>query len=303
VSKLLPGLTLSNCIQTILDYSSANLPITSELSYIAENFHNLMPSEAASLGVDLVDSVLTNPHLRVDSEDDLFRFLFCIGEALPPGTDISPLIARIHAEFLTTETVSDLMAFVSQCEITADLWHALCHRLSRIDLTHTVYVGKGTPEGFFSVLRKRFGVSSAAESHSVTVMASSTFRGRPENLLSKNSTDYWSSNRDDTKPTITLGFPKGIFVLKGYWLKSHGHGRLYPIRWSVRGSNDGKSWAKIDYQDTNALNHDWAEAHFPVNGNYGGFQYIRFSLHEATGGAKVFRLSGIELFGNYIAAS
>jgi hypothetical protein len=118
-------LSLDNCIFWLRLRASLNLEIENELpvKFVASHFSELDVGELRNLENELIEAILTDPHIRLTDEDTLVVFIQSLDE------DYSNLIGYDRTEFLSSGGIIQFLLMISGESLDSRIWESVCRHL------------------------------------------------------------------------------------------------------------------------------------------------------------------------------
>jgi hypothetical protein len=152
---------------------------------------------------------------------------------------------------------------ISLEDINSNIWLSLCHRLrssnpispypkSRYGWRVFTLDSAHPFDGIISHFTKESG-GNVHTTGVIVITASGTQRNQCHQVADHNWNDYWYSTNVENS-WIQFDFKTRSVSLTNYTIKSDGDSVDHLLHWSIDGSNDLVSWAKLDHRETNELN-------------------------------------------------
>jgi hypothetical protein len=125
-----PDISRGSVIYRIKSLERAGQNYDNEAALVAKHFYDFSASDFEDLGVCVLDRILGNPDLIVDSEDALFGFLRNLIESDPSSFR---LLEHLRFDFLSASAITSFVELVSHsfAELTIGIWEQVGIRLAR----------------------------------------------------------------------------------------------------------------------------------------------------------------------------
>jgi hypothetical protein len=263
------GLNLSNVLERLssrelfFGSDSSSFP---ELDFLASHFHELKDSFLSSLDADHIHSILSNPSLRITSEDDLYRFIV---SRLGEDRDCSSLLSFVRFEFLSVSSIEHFLSieFDSFTLLSRSVWNQLCRRLilsvspsspnDRLIGRHFVWTETAPFEGIISHLTSKHGGNvhdRGIVNISGVTPCSTGSDYLPKNVADLTATTTYFFSRDESNQMLIYDFQKSRITLTHYSIRSFhsdGENGRHLKSWVLEVSSDGSNWVEIDRRENN----------------------------------------------------
>ena len=315
---------------TKFDYSQNIISLVAPISYIAENFREIILSSKSSsmhkLPLLVLDCVLSSNDLDIE-ESQLFRwmlrFLSEKKQSNPKDFEMYyGLYAHLRFESLKPSEIEDFLKICPDSAISGALWMAVCSRLKK-PLTQPVQnVPYQTQQEYYQCPEQNFpykndpfkGVLNywRTNNYEIVCDCGGNKQWAVYYLMDyADDTKYWEnadknqSEYSEENQWLMIGFENATLLLThytlGHSLKAANSGQ--PKHWKVFGSNDTKSWIQIDEVDcATDLNKHKAHKTYAIPNPNRYFQYFKFQQISNWSKKSAMRyrfvLSAIEFFGD-----
>jgi hypothetical protein len=294
-SIVFEGLALAQ----FLDVSAA-----AEIDYVACHFYELDGQCFRCLSEDTLREILGSEKLRLYSEDSLLDFVIELGHGY------FYLLGFVRSEYLSFLGIDRLLKSISLNDVDESLWASLCCRLRLSTYPSVLQESRFHPKPFpldaarpFDGILSRFARECGGNVHTegiIAITASGNSHNRCHQVADYTWTDYWSANTEGSQ-WIQFDFNRGRISVTDYTMKSGVYSSSHLSRWSLDGSNDGKSWINLDRRNTEDLHGHYVVKSYRCESHQSASSFFRFiRLTEtgtsATNGSKLV-LSNLEFFG------
>jgi hypothetical protein len=256
-------------IETVFDrlfvLLSQQSDITCEISFIASHFHEFSFSQMLSLDLSILNEILCNPSLRLESDDRLC--LDILNQAELDGRYFS-LLEFVRFEYLSPSVFTAFLNFVNASfeYFNYSIWLALQNHLEQ----STKPKGKTFPfvadrpfQGIIAYLTERYG-GNVHDHNRVRITSNRTRRDSylPKNVADLESPEgFWSDN--SIGQFLCYDFVYWKVWVTHYSIRSHeSEDETHPRNWALEGSNDGSEWtlldSRMDDEHLNGGNRVWS---------------------------------------------
>ena len=206
----------------------------SELDFVASHFFEVELDVLRCLSVSDLELVLTNPLLRLESEDQLYDAIVSLaGER---GDGVVALLRHVEFAFLSESKLGEFLDRVFPDLIDVSVWGSLCECVRRFCgssakgalrkagryLFETFTSDKGAFNGIVQHLRGECG-GNPHEKGVISITASSTGYRQCHRLVDYGWKGYWYTN-DQPNSWVQFDFKSRRVCLSHYSLKSNGNG-------------------------------------------------------------------------------
>lgn len=313
-----------NVVHTIILKSEYNLPIETEISYLASHFYKVEKSNLDLLTSDQLYSIFSKKSLCVESEDWLFDFIF---EKSNVDQSFNQLYEFIEFSALSCDKIMKFTTEVSLEDINYGIWKSICRKLQneRIGKKRKYIELEGSESQVnipYSTLKEMKGIISYLSSkfhcnvglmNIIKITVSSVFQ--PGKVFSPNNvvelltnSSFKSKNEEDQ--WICFDFKDRRIIPSYYSIKSsNGSENCHLKSWAVESSDDGIYWKILDKQVDCDVFKNYCEftnniASFPIIRNSSKIESCRFirirQIEKNTANNNFLSLQGVEFYGSLI---
>ena len=235
-----------------------------ESDYAASHFGELPTSVYADISLHNLEAIITNPLLKLDTEDQLFHMILTLMKE--HGDTYEVLLRYVQFAFLSPENLSSYLDMVFPDLIDEYMWqtmrkYLLAFCISRVKYTleqegrhrYEVYSPAGGPfVGIMANLRENC-LGNPHEKGIIEISASSSYSGSPYQVVNYGSNSYWYSS-SSTDSWIQFDFKSRTVCLSGYSIRTGKNCNNYhPLSWVIEVSNDKSTWEPVDDRETRDL--------------------------------------------------
>ena len=269
-----------------------------EINEISSNFFKYVENDVEKLktvGYDILNDIISNPELQLDTEDQLLNFLNSI---YIESDEFIGLYENVLFTNVSSSAMKEFTSVFNYNNMNGNLWSLLSNRLSmkisnknnilenqnRYSLENKtklfLYNEKNNFSGIVNYLTEKTG-GNIHDNRTVKVTSNSFYSDEyhPKYLLDFDQNTYFCSTDQDQDTWICFDFKKMKVELSNYSIKScnddpnHGHIQ----NWILEISNDGNEWTQIDeHSNYSGLNGRWITKTFEVSKKQFA-RFIRFS--------------------------
>jgi hypothetical protein len=169
----------------------------------ASKFHEQSKSDLLEMPIDLLNSVLLSPHLKITDEDWLLDLI------LLGCHDFLPLLCHVHIELLSVGGMKRLCEVIKYSDVTEDIWDGIVRRFTSSDDKKVRFNRWINPRGFDSIIISDFPSILDEFRHSRIKLL---YRGTRDGF---GSSDFHRTC-DGHSDTITLIRTTKDFIFGGY---------------------------------------------------------------------------------------
>ena len=302
--------SMSNVAHRMRIRSECHSDYKKELDFIASHFFEAKLDVLNSLNVSELESVLTNPLLKLESEDKLYETIVSL--AGEKGDDVLVLLRHVQFEFLSEPKLGDFLDRIFP-NLVASVWVSLCECLHRfcglsakasprkasrycVQL-ETFTSANGAFNGIVHHLRDECG-GNPHEKGVISITSSRSSRNESHQLVDYGWNNYWVSVNSPNS-FVQFDFKSRRVCLSQYSLMSDGDGSCHLLKWVLEVSNDGLEWEVVDERNTPDLNGNYIVKTYDCNKR--NDRFVRFVRLRQTGKDSSnwdnLLLSQIEFFG------
>lgn len=272
---------------------------------ISSRFFELDAEVLRRLPIEMLDGIISDGSLCVESEDSLLDFIESVRRDDSTG-EARVLYENVDLSALSSDRFKCFVENLEQEEVTANLWRklkkcmrqesqGLClHKIHRnvsedsagekSGQTRVEYDERGTTR-FKGILWHLGGGNSknVIDNKTVDITSSTHLNNSCHEGFNaveyegKSSDNYFHSEVEDRDAWLCIDFKERKVNPSHYSLKSYAGKNWFNIQnWNVEGSNDGKSWSILDERrNERSLDDRNAENTFEVKKSSNFYRYIR----------------------------
>ena len=262
--QLAGDVSMSNVVDRIRIKNEFRGDCKGELDFLASHFVKAELDVLKHLSLSELEQVLTNPQLRLESEDQLYDAIVSL--AGENGDEVLALLRHVQCEFLNESKLDEFLDRIFP-DLVVTVWGSLCSCLRRFCVSDAKYpLGKtdrchsltieftgasGAFNGIINHLRNECG-GNPHEKGVISITASGTnSHEQCHQLVDYGSGKQWvSSGRPDS--FVKFDFKSRRVCLSHYSIKSAESGYQL-VRWVLEVSNDGSTWEEVDKRYTTDL--------------------------------------------------
>ena len=316
------------------------IDIGSIVSVIARNFYLIDKSKIKTISKPLFHSIISNDHLRIETEDCLFdtitEYFECEVKEDDSESDfscINSFLEEVRMRKLSDSKFKELLQRVEAGKMTESLWRSICDRICREGegsedegsrQRYTKETAKQPSQsvrtfsfdgqecnrlnGIVRFLTKKIEGGNVHEKDVVSVTASSEY----PTSCAKNTVDFDNVNTylctyDVENSWLKYDFKDLKVRPTQYSIRSkpHSTGDFHPMHWVIEGSNsdNDNDWTAIDSRsDVKSLNAQSVICTFDIQRPVNDFyRYLRLrQTGKNACGSNKLGLSSLEYFGSVI---
>ena len=198
-----------------------------------------------------IEKVVCNDHLRLESEDQLLKF---INQLYVEDIEFAELYEYVFFSNVESESLDEFLSIFNYSDLTAGTWHSIFkHFRNKQNETITkryrkrISFSKNNLNGVFNFLQKNSNIEEE-----VKVTSSSYGGGDWHQLIQIDNSNNNFYTNNENNPWICFEFKKHQIIPTSYTIKScnasYPYGNQYPKNWIIEGSEDNKNWEIIDEQ-------------------------------------------------------
>ena len=246
-------ISFSNVEERIRIKTENHIDCENEIDFLASHFHEAQVDVLKCVSVPNLELVLTNPHLKLESEDQLYDIVLSLADE---NSDYLVLLRYIEFAFLSESKLTGFLDKIFPDLISPSVWKTLCYMVRRFCQTggrmpfmksHRYKLPEfssenGALNGIMSQLTRELG-GNPHEKGAIFITASSTRHGQCHKLVDYGWEDYWCSENQPNS-LVQFDFKSRRVCLSHYSLKGSTQG--YPKSWELEVSNDNATWESID---------------------------------------------------------
>lgn len=241
--------------------------IEKEIEFISLHFYELkekilneMNDEESKLEYNIIERIISNEQLRLESEDQLLEFINHLYLKSSKYSNLYEYVSFINVE---VESMKKFIEIFDMNDLTRSSWSSLANRLQQTIIKdengkHHEYIKKcfieiETKENQFD------GILNYLQTHSnikeeINITASSVNDGDPFNLLQYDNKGNRYQTCDITNSWMCFEFKKHQIITSNYTIRSYNDNRHNHLKnWVFEGSTDNNNWIILDQQENNSF--------------------------------------------------
>jgi hypothetical protein len=300
-----------------------------DVRFACENFVSL---DHSSLPVNILELLLGDDRLRIESEDWLLKV---VRDRISGNDSLIGLLDFIECKYLSVEAMSTFVSLISHESMSSSVWESICSRLQL-----PVSVPNLNPREHNKDLRGSSQEGSASNTHghgdSIPLNRSRPFDGvfahlwrqcgkNPDSagliaisandersdskfpvreLIADSSKEgkWWGCKNSAVDHYVKIDLKDMVLTPSGYSVKTHnsswGTGHFFVRSWRFDGSNDGSTWEVLDsHTNSEELMGNDKEVSFGISTTT-RFRFLRFIMIGLDSSkTRQFSLQRLEIFG------
>ena len=303
--------SMSNVVDRIRTKCESHIDYQSELDFIASHFFEVELAVLKCLSASDIELVLTNPLLKLESEDQLYETILSL--AAENGDEFLSLLRHIEFVFLSEPKLAEFLGRIFPELLDASVWASLCEcvrRFCRSDGKFSLrksgryrvdFETFTTANGEFSGIVRHLRDKCDGNPHDkglISITASSHDRNQCHQVVDYGWSDWWES-KNSANSFVQFDFKSKRVCLSHYSLKSDGDGGYHLLSWVLEVSNDGSTWEAVDERNTQDLNGKYIVKTYECSKRSDSFaRYVRLrQTGKNSSSSDRLELSEIEFFG------
>lgn len=303
------------------------------IEFLSKSFFSIEKEKLLKLPKSALYSIISNPNLRIESEDSLVDFIYDIFETDEDDENESfsmiSFLELVHIESLSENKMIEIIEMIEPQNISKTLWEKFIKLInnnnnnSTLNLNEdryaTIQTSKQTIfqipydlnslhqfEGILYYLRQQ---NSDDFENEVEITASSyrTERSRPQNAADFTDDDKYFGSKNLKGSWLCYNFKNRKVKPSYYSIKSwqNPKGNHHVKSWEIQASNDEKEWKVLDSRsDENSLDGSNLSKTFDIrfiNNSNEFYKYIRIvQVGLNTGGTLYLNIQSLEFFGDIL---
>ena len=289
------------------------IELDEELDRVSSEFYKLEPEEKKqfkTLPKDIVETILSNPKLQVESEDELIDF---INELYTEDNEFFNLYSYVCFKNVSTTKMKEFVNIFSIDDMSHEIWESisnrLCEEIKKQEEETTRYKKNFNKEilynnqefdGIVNYLRKQTNIEDE-----INISYSSLSSGNVQNLFKYEDKNTRCFTNDSPNSWFCFEFKKHEIIPTNYTIRTYygGPNATHLKNWKFEGSNDNKTWTTLD-EETNCpyLNGSNFVHTFPIkNEKNESFKYLRiYQTGQTWQNDHNLLINCIELYGRLI---
>ena len=299
----------SNVVERIRIKNELHLDSQREFDFLASHFFEAKDEVLRSLSISDLERVLTNPLLKLSSEDQLYNVIIWLSRE--EGDEYLALLRHVEFAFLSDSGLGEFLDRIFPDFVDAPVWASLCECVrrfcsssSKVSLMNagrypiefsTFTSANGAFNGIVRHLEDECG-GNPHEKDEISITASSCCGGCPR-LVDYGWNNFWGSDNEPNS-FVQFDFKSRRVCLSEYSLKSDGCGH-HLLSWVIEVSDDGSTWEVVDERSTQDLNGNYIEKTYECSKRSDRFaRLVRLrQTGKNSSGIDSLYLSEIEFFG------
>jgi hypothetical protein len=250
------GIDLGNVCRRLRKNHASSRTNEAEVHFAASHFCELDFEDMKDLDLSILERIVSSPDLHVKDEDSLLEIISKIDGGVPV------LLRHVCTEFLTRDSMSVFLDWVSPSALDPVIWSALCRRFllrewansadfarsrfthPRVFLRFASNVAPDNPlDGIIAFLTREYG-GNVHDKGIVTITSRSVKDGQyaPRKVVDLTSLHPFVS-QENRGEWLCWDFRKMSIRPTRYTLRAP-----YLARWVLEGSWDGEAWTVLDRQ-------------------------------------------------------
>ena len=305
-------ISMSNVLDRIRIKTGCHSDYKSELDFLAQHFFQLDIEILRHLSVSNLELLLTNPLLKLESEDQLYDVILSLIQE--NGDDYRVLFRYVEFVFLSQLKRNEFLELVFPDLVDITVWESvrsmvlhsnrpdineIMTKATRYTLTFT------SDQGAFMGICRYLEDKCCGNPHEkgiirITTTAQHCERNHPEQLIDSGRDGFTWFSRNEPNSFLQFDFQSIRVCLSQYSIRSDGYGVGHLMSWVIEVSDDGLKWETIDQkQKTRDLNGQFIVKTYEITKQ--SERFVRFVRLRQTGknsdNQNHLRLSRIEFFG------
>ena len=273
-------ISIENVVQRIKTKSELDINSTEEITFISSNFHDIYtkyPEEIFTLDIDIIERILSNVHLKLSKEEELFDIIL---QLYQKSKEYSTLFSYVIFINLSRESILKFKENFDINDINQLIWANICSRLEQDISDESIETYQKSHEEFlanryvgerYEHIIQHLREECQGNVHTqniVNITSSSTFFScKAENVVEQNDSICFQSD-NEVNSWIKFDFKARKVLLDHYTLKTYNsNANLCHLKnWILEVSNDGENYTEIDrHENCELLNGNLKTATFKVS--------------------------------------
>lgn len=276
---------------------------------IASHFYEIDETICFEMNDKFLESILSSPKLRIESEDALLTTLLNRRKHICSNLQSALhefFFEKIQFEFLTEKTINRFLTEIEFDEIRSDVWSQIKKRLVLPVTINSpnkkLQFEYDSSKPFNGILKHLTSISNGniQTNQTVEIKASKLCCGQYETLVDYQKEDGRTHVNGSPSPRwLQIDFKSRKIQTYSYLIKSPNNHSAKLRSWKVEVSNDGLHWITIDERkDVSELNGNYKMKLFEVQKISEPSQYFRIITNQDNwSNSDGFALCKLELFG------
>lgn len=268
-----------------------NENIQQVIKYASEHFYELPIEKVKTLEIEVIEELIKNGNLRLESEDSLLLFILQLYEK---DKTCSILFEYVKFKNLSKEPLTEFMNHFDIQYLNYGTFCSICNSITneedkRSERYLAKYISFEHKEGdeFNGIMKYLTDKTNGNIHDNGTIEITANSKRSDSNNYTKNVVDYQSNESffrfgDDQSPNheICFDFKDMQIQLSSYSIKSYSWNKNddHLKSWKIEVSNDGKEWEKIDeHNNSNQLNGPNVYATFDTQKTKSFYRFVRLT--------------------------
>ena len=323
------NVSMSNVIDRIRIKAESHSDYQSELDFLASHFFDADLDVLGRLSISDLERVLTNPLLKLESEDQLYEKIVLL--AAENGAEHLSLLRYVDIAFLSEHKLGEFLDRIFPDLVDGAFWELLCQYVRRFcgssvkdSLRKTARYksieganepgsvnkaeqpriefdeftrANGAFDGIVNHMRSECG-GNPHQHGVISITGTNDYLNQRQQLVDYGWNNYWVSFCE-VNAFVQFDFKSRRVCLSQYSLKSDGSRWGHLLSWVIEVSDDGSTWEVVDERNTQDLNGEYLVRTYECNRRSDRFvRYVRLrQTGENSGCGYCLYLSEIEFFG------
>lgn len=315
-------LTLENVFKFLKKHEKNSISysnsIKKEIEFISSNFFNIKKEhedELMKLKMKTLESIIENPNLQLESEDQLISF---INKLYLSDSKFSHFYEYVNFLNVTSKKMKEFLKIYDINDINNKIWEKISDRLYQPLLKTTENMNKTVTrylkhdflyenQDFKGIINYFRHKTNGRIENEILITASSNYgTDLPINVSLFDDINKVFQSGDQPNAWICFDFKEKRVVPFNYSIRSYYHyskNAHHPKNWVIEASNDNKNWEIIDQQQNcSSLNGRYLSDTFKIeNESHKEFRFIRMRQTGLTwGGSNYLTIDSFELYGSLV---
>lgn len=243
--------------------------IESDIEFISMHFYQLFETQKESLKTlteDTLERIISHPHLKIQSEDDLLHF---INELYLTSKKFSNFYSYVLFANVGQEAIDEFVNIYDYNDLTREAWNSISNRLQNQKLTEKgryndiIISPSGEKEfnGIINFIKKQN--NNRIENKIKITSSSLRFEYPPSNVVIYNDSQKQFRTNDSPNSWICFEFLENSIIPTSYQIRSYPFWKNenHPKTWVIEGSMDNVNWFILDSQENCAILNDSNVSH------------------------------------------
>ena len=309
------AVSMSNVVHRLRIKRELHSDCNNELDFVASHLFETSLDFLSRLSVADLELVLTNPLLKILSEDQLYDTILSL--VSEKGDDFLVLLRYVDMVFLSESKLSEFLERIFP-DLIEYVWAPLCEYVRRFCVSSAKEnlrkAERYRPETFtsangaFNGIIQRLRDACRGNPHEkgvIAITASSTWLTPCHRVIDYGSNGESWTSVNERNSFVQFDFKSRRVCLTGYSLMSHSGNSNFFVSWAIEVSNDGLTWEAVDERNTRDLVGPRIVRTYECNKRSDRLvRFVRMRLNgNSSDGLHVLSLSQIEFFGRITSLS